>query len=128
MQRGIAYRKPLAARDAYFSARQRFDAAKAEHEAALKTLKGLYKPLGFAAFAAFTAGEIPRHQQFAERINLDERIARLKPDQNALGVSPDSGIIVRGKAKAQKLAVAARITFAKLSARKMEGQIGKARN
>ena len=46
-------------RDAYFSARQRFDAAKAEHEAALKTLKGLYKPLGFAAFAAFTAGEIP---------------------------------------------------------------------
>jgi hypothetical protein len=118
--------KAPAAHEAYSAARQRFDATKPEHEAAQKALKRLYKPLGAAAFAAFKAGEIPRQQQFAERINLDERIARLKSDQNALGVSPDSGIIVKGMAKAQQLAVAARIMFAKLSARKMESQIGKA--
>ena len=49
-----------------------------------------------------------------------------KSDQNARGVSPDSGIIVKGKAKAHQLVVAARIMFAKLSARKMESQIGNA--
>jgi hypothetical protein len=118
--------KAPAARDAYFSARPRFDAARTEYEGAQKSLQSLYKPLGAAAYAAFKAGEIPRQQQFAERMDLDERIARLKTDQNALGASPVSGVIGKTKAKAKQLAVAARIMFANLSARKLEGQIGKA--
>ena len=113
------------ARLAYLAARQRFDVAKAEHERSQKALARLYKPLGAAAFAAFKAAEITRQQQFSDRIALDERMAALKKERDALAAPSDAGIVSKAKAKALQLAFAAKIKAAQLSAGKLDAQIAK---
>ena len=105
--------------------RQQCDAAKTEHERCQKALASLYKPLGAAAFAAFKAGEIARQQQFSDRIALDERIAALKKERDALAAPSYAGIVSKAKALALQLALSAKIMAAQLSAGKLDAQIGK---
>jgi hypothetical protein len=114
-----------AARDEYLSVFGRFNTAKCEYEQSKRALAKLYKPLGVAAFAAFKAREIPRQQEFFQRIALEERIASLEKEHDALAARPDAGIVEKAKASAQQFALAAKIKVEQLSTGKMDAEIGR---
>jgi hypothetical protein len=97
------------AREQYILLHDRRKAANADYEVAKTDLAKFYRPLGAFAFAAFQTGELSRHDELANRIALEERIEFLRQEHNSLTLRLGSGILETAKAKAQQLAVAAKI-------------------
>lgn len=88
-------------------------------------LAKLYRPLGQVAFQAFINGSLKEQEVFSERLAVHKRIEELKQERDGLSPGPDAGMIQKTKAKAQQLAIAAKIKIEETKVGKQETVIGR---
>lgn len=81
--------------------------------------------LGKAAYFACMAGNLTKTPDYDARIELQERIEKLKNDHQALSPNPDGGFFAKAKAVAQQLIVAGKLKIEEFRVEGVESVLGK---
>ena len=113
------------AKEKYEPLEQRVVAGRQELKDAEAELAKSHRPLGEASFQAFLSGELEDHPVFADRLAAHKRVQELQQERDGLAPAADAGLAQKAKAKAQQLAVMAKIKIEEMKLGGLETEIGR---
>ena len=91
-----------------------------------KELAAYAGELGMAAFAGLRSGELPDHQIFSDRKELQSRIENLQRQRSELTAGENAGMMEKAKLQAQQLKLTGQIKIEELKIKSVERSLGEA--
>ena len=91
-----------------------------------KKLADYASELGKAAFSGLRSGELPDHQIFSDRKNLQSRLENLQHQRSELTSGENTGMIDKAKVHAQQLKVKGQIKLEELKIKPVDRALGEA--
>jgi len=118
-------RRLIKAKEQFIPFEKRVQVCKDSLSHSEKELSKLHRPLGQAAFNAFTDGSIKQGRILSDRIAIHERVTTLKKDRANRAPQHDTGITQKAKIKAHQLAITGKIKLEESKIGRLESEIGR---